>query len=128
MIKKDSPHATWGTAGAPRTSTKRTRSAARVAASPRLPMPFLATAPPLPEAVAVSVPDLGEVDGRGAVFVLPVVSEADSPQAREGGIVRRRLVALTGLAQWRLRARVEAARMRRPAWLRPAPAAPPGGG
>lgn len=76
MIKKDSPHVARGTAGAPRTSTGRARSAARVAASPRLPVPFLATAPPLPSAVAVSAPGLGEVDGRGAVFVLPVVSEA----------------------------------------------------
>jgi hypothetical protein len=51
----------------------------------------------------------------------PMVSESDSPRAREGGIVRRRLVALTGPAQRRLRARVEAARMQRLAWLRPSP-------
>ncbi len=57
---------------------------------------------------------LGEIGGRGALFVLPVVSESDSPRAREGGIVRRRLVALTGPAQRRLCVRVEqAARMQR---------------
>lgn len=79
----------------------------------RLPVPFLAAALPLPEAVTVTGPDLGEVDGRGAVFVLPVVSEADSPRAREG--IVRRLVTLTEPAQRRLRARVEqAARMQ---WL-----------
>lgn len=55
---------------------------------------------------------LGEIDGRGALFVLPVVSEADSPRARED-IARRRLVALTGPTQRRLRARTEAARMQR---------------
>jgi hypothetical protein len=55
----------------------------------------MATALRLPEVVAVSGHDLGEVDGRGALFVLPVVSEADLARAREG-IVRRRLVALSG--------------------------------
>jgi hypothetical protein len=95
----------------------------------RLPVPFLAAAldhldaagggrtldsTAAPPVVTVNGPDLGELDGRGALFVLPVVSEADSPQAREGSIVRRRLVALTGPAQRRLRARVEqAARMQR---------------
>ena len=92
----------------------------------RLPVPFLAAA--LPEVVTVTGPGLGELDGRGAVFVLPVVSEADWPRAREGGIVRRRLVALTGPAQ-----RCCAPAPRQPAcsgwrWLRPAPAVHPGGG
>ena len=85
----------------------------------RLPVPFLAAALPLPEAVTVTGPDLGEVDGRGAVFVLPVVSRADSPRAQVG-IARRHLVALTGPAQRCLRARAEAARIQRLAWLRPA--------
>jgi hypothetical protein len=58
----------------------------------------MATEPPaLPEVVVLSGHDLavGEVDERGALFVLPVVSEADSPRTREG-IARRRLGALSG--------------------------------
>jgi hypothetical protein len=58
----------------------------------------------------------------------PMVPESDPPRAREDAIARCRLVALTGSARRCLRARVEAARMRCPAWLRPAPAVPPGGG
>ena len=81
----------------------------------RPPMPFLASAllPPLgghgerPRSLWARLTGGVRCSVAGGV-------ESDSPRAREGGIVRRRLVALTGPAQRRLRARVEqAARMQR---------------
>ncbi len=43
----------------------------------------MAAALPLPEVVSMSGHDLTPGDGQGALFVLPVVCDADSPRARE---------------------------------------------